>query len=64
MLVCLRGTRPCISVVLQAVANESSLWCLAGSSAVHELLIRSLNLDTYVKVCLDVVESLLYVVRM
>ena len=46
------------------MANESSLWCLAGLSAVHELLIRSLNLDTYVKVCLVVVESLLYVARM
>jgi hypothetical protein len=26
------GARPCISVVLQVVANESSLWCFAGSN--------------------------------
>jgi hypothetical protein len=29
------GVRPCISVVLQAVANDSSLWSLAGASALH-----------------------------
>lgn len=34
------GARPCISVVLD-VENESSLWCLAGVSALHELLVKS-----------------------
>lgn len=37
---------PCISEVLQAMENESNLWCMAGASALHELLIRLLNLDT------------------
>jgi hypothetical protein len=46
------GARPCISVVLQVVANESSLWCFAGASVVHELLIWSLNLGTEVTSCL------------
>ena len=44
--------RPCIWIVLQVVANESSLWCFAGASVVHELLIWSLNLGTEVTSCL------------
>jgi hypothetical protein len=35
MLVLFEGARPCISVVLQAVANGSNLWSLAGASALH-----------------------------
>jgi hypothetical protein len=39
------GARPNIEVLLQSVANESTMWCLAGSSKLHELLARSLVLD-------------------
>jgi hypothetical protein len=39
------GARPNIEVLLQSVANESTMWCLAGSSKLHEHLARSLVLD-------------------
>jgi hypothetical protein len=38
------GERPSVEVVLQKIANESSLWCMAGASALQELLCRLLGL--------------------
>ena len=40
------GARPVVEVMLQSVANESNLWCLAGASALHEFLARSWVLDS------------------
>jgi hypothetical protein len=34
------GQRPCVHTVLQVVANECTLWCAAGASALQELLTR------------------------
>lgn len=31
--------------MFQAIANESTLWCAAGTKALHELLYRSLTLQ-------------------
>ena len=36
------GKRPCVHIILQTVANECSLWSLAGASALKELLTRRL----------------------
>jgi hypothetical protein len=40
------GARPSIQILLQTVANESSLWWMAGASKLQELLTRSLVLGT------------------
>jgi hypothetical protein len=40
------GARPSIQILLQTVANGSSLWCMAGASKLQELLTRSLVLGT------------------
>ena len=40
------GARPSIQILLQTVANESSLWCMAGASKLQELLTWSLMLGT------------------
>jgi hypothetical protein len=45
MLVFFKVSRPSIEVLLQSVANESNLWCIAGDLALHEFLARSLVLD-------------------
>jgi len=37
------GSLPNIQVLLQAITNESTLWCLAGASKLGELLARSLD---------------------
>uniref|UniRef100_A0A0A8YCP8 Reverse transcriptase zinc-binding domain-containing protein n=1 Tax=Arundo donax TaxID=35708 RepID=A0A0A8YCP8_ARUDO len=36
------GATPSISGLLQTVANECALWCMAGASSLSELLMRSL----------------------
>ncbi|RCV36691.1 hypothetical protein SETIT_8G002500v2 [Setaria italica] len=36
------GALPNTQVLLQAITNESTLWCLAGASKLRELLARSL----------------------
>ncbi|WVZ88496.1 hypothetical protein U9M48_035013 [Paspalum notatum var. saurae] len=36
------GTRPCVQSVVLAVVEEGSAWCLAGASALHDLLLRQL----------------------
>jgi len=35
---------PTVEVVLQKISNESSLWCMAGASALQELHCRLLGL--------------------
>ncbi|WVZ97941.1 hypothetical protein U9M48_043439, partial [Paspalum notatum var. saurae] len=36
------GTRPCVQSVVLAVVDEGRAWCLAGASALHDLLLRQL----------------------
>ncbi|WVZ57357.1 hypothetical protein U9M48_007751 [Paspalum notatum var. saurae] len=36
------GTRPCVQSIVLAVVVEGSAWCLAGASALHDLLLRQL----------------------
>jgi hypothetical protein len=38
-----KGARPNVQTLLYNVAKESSLWCMAGATALQELLIRSLS---------------------
>lgn len=37
------SARPCVQVDLQTVVDECSLWCMAGPSALQELLLRQLT---------------------
>ncbi|WVZ69533.1 hypothetical protein U9M48_018306 [Paspalum notatum var. saurae] len=36
------GTRPCVQSVVLAVVEEGRAWCLAGASALHDLLLQQL----------------------
>ena len=45
-MIVFEGANPSVKVVLQIV-DENGLWCLAGISALHKLLLRSLSLDSY-----------------
>lgn len=40
------GTNASVQLVLPTMANDSGLWCLVGTSALHKLLIRSLSPDS------------------
>jgi hypothetical protein len=42
MLVFLGGVVPCTQRVQSAVIEEGSVWCLAGASALQDLLLRQL----------------------
>jgi hypothetical protein len=37
-MIVFEGQRPGVHTVLQVVANECTLWCAAGASALQELL--------------------------
>ena len=36
------GAVPCVQQVRRAVVEEGSVWCLAGASALQDLLLRRL----------------------
>jgi hypothetical protein len=42
MLVFLGGVVPCTQRVQSAVIEEGNVWCLAGASALQDLLLRQL----------------------
>jgi hypothetical protein len=39
------GAKPCFEAVMQAVSNTSSIWCMAGASVLHILLLQLLTPD-------------------